>query len=302
MAKLILASASPRRAALMKQIGLEFDVCATDADETADGSQTAEQYVMRTAMKKARAAQRALFPAGGASDENAPLAGAGGANALLAGVAGANALIADAADANMPFAGATGANALFAGAVGANALAPRTGNANAPLAGTSGANAPLTGTSGTSGANAPPAVLGPFDCIIIGADTAVVSPSGEILGKPTDRGDARRMLRALSGAWHEVYTGLALVGMAGDPQGAGSRQAALADFAMTKVKIADLSEALIERYLDTGEPFGKAGSYAIQGMGALLAERIDGCYFNVVGLPLNRLAAMLASMGCDPRN
>ncbi|MDR1440190.1 MAG: Maf family protein [Clostridiales bacterium] len=170
-----------------------------------------------------------------------------------------------------------------------------------------------------------------FGCIIIGADTAVVSPGGEILGKPADRGDARRMLRLLSGAWHEVYTGLALIGLAGGrrpcslgadrvaPDCAGADYAAsdcavqdcaasdcavpirvLTDFAVTRVKMAELCDALIERYIGTGEPFGKAGSYAIQGMGALLVERIDGCYFNVVGLPLGKLSAMLGSMGVEP--
>ena len=127
------------------------------------------------------------------------------------------------------------------------------------------------------------------DALIIGADTVVLSPRGEMLCKPADEAEAYRMLRVLSGHWHEVYTGVAVT----DSQ--KSRQ--ITGCEVTRVKFSDLDNDLIRRYLKTGEPFDKAGAYAIQGFGALLIERIEGCYFNVVGLPLNRLSGMLSTFG-----
>ncbi|WP_308634766.1 Maf family protein [Paenibacillus silvisoli] len=121
--------------------------------------------------------------------------------------------------------------------------------------------------------------------LVIGADTIVVL-DGVVLGKPKDRDDAIRMLTGLQGREHEVYTGVACVNT--------STGRELVRHRMTKVKMKPLDRATIERYVDSGEPNDKAGSYGIQGLGATLVERIDGCYFNVVGLPLSLLSDMLA--------
>ncbi|WP_219837975.1 nucleoside triphosphate pyrophosphatase [Paenibacillus sp. R14(2021)] len=126
--------------------------------------------------------------------------------------------------------------------------------------------------------------------LIIGADTIVVL-DGEVLGKPKDRRDAIRMLTLLQGKAHEVYTGIACV----DPS-AGRE---LASHRMTKVVMKPLTAAMIERYVDSGEPMDKAGSYGIQGRGAVLVDRIDGCYFNVVGLSLTLFSDMLAEFGIE---
>ncbi|PLT32397.1 nucleoside triphosphate pyrophosphatase [Bacillus sp. V5-8f] len=121
----------------------------------------------------------------------------------------------------------------------------------------------------------------PGDCVI-GADT-VVAVEGRILGKPVDREDAKKMLRILSGRTHHVYTGVAII------QGEGRKVFAQ----KTEVTFWELSEEEIEAYLDTGEPFDKAGSYGIQGYGSLLVKGISGDYFSVVGLPVSRLAREL---------
>jgi septum formation protein len=122
--------------------------------------------------------------------------------------------------------------------------------------------------------------------LVLGADTVVVIDN-EILGQPRDDDDARRMLRLLSGKWHEVLTGVALVC-------AGSPAEVLIDHATTRVRFAAMSEDEINWYVGTGEPRGKAGAYAIQGKGALFIQEIQGDYFNVVGLPA-RLVYQLAS-------
>jgi septum formation protein len=125
----------------------------------------------------------------------------------------------------------------------------------------------------------------PEPSVIIGADTAVVA-DGEILGKPEGDEDARRMLHILSGKTHEVFTGLALM----------SSQQIYVSFEMTRVTFARMSDDEIEEYISTGEPFDKAGGYGIQGRGGKFIPRIDGCYFNIMGLPLARLYAMLREL------
>jgi septum formation protein len=119
------------------------------------------------------------------------------------------------------------------------------------------------------------------DALVLGADTVVVL-GDRILGKPADASEAREMLRALSGATHEVYTGISL-----RHPSSGTKSAA---HATTRVTFASLSDMEIERYVGTGSPLDKAGAYGIQDdHGALLIARIDGDYYNVVGLPLHRL-------------
>jgi septum formation protein len=114
------------------------------------------------------------------------------------------------------------------------------------------------------------------DEIVLAADTTVVS-DGELLAKPVDAADARRMLALLSGRRHEVLTGICL---RRDDQ-------ILCDHASTAVWFATLSPTEIDDYVATGEPMDKAGAYAIQGLASKFVERIDGCYFNVMGLPIS---------------
>ena len=124
--------------------------------------------------------------------------------------------------------------------------------------------------------------------IIIGADTAV-ELDGEIFGKPRDAADAREMLSYLSGRTHFVLTGICVLRL---PDGA-TRSAV----ERTAVTFALLDPSEIEAYVTSGEPFDKAGGYAIQGRAGRYIPRIEGCYFNVVGLPLARLHALLSDLG-----
>jgi len=190
LVKLILASASPRRAEILRNAGIPFEVRAILLDETRRPGELRGDYVRRLALSKARAAAN---------------------------------------------------------------------------------------ESGEIG-----------DCLFIGADTIVVA-GDEILGKPTSEPDARRMLRLLNGAVHEVHTGLAVVRRPGVMEGIIDET--------TRVTFAPLSDEEIESYIATGEPFDKAGAYAIQGIAGRYITRIDGCYFNVVGLPLARLWSLLCDFG-----
>ncbi len=113
---------------------------------------------------------------------------------------------------------------------------------------------------------------------ILTADT-VVAIENEILGKPTSADEAKEMLRKLSGKWHRVYTGYALL--------CGKKLYRRS--VKSKVKIINLSDEIINWYVSTGEPLDKAGSYAIQGIGSFMVEMIRGSYTNVVGLPLSQV-------------
>ena len=119
--------------------------------------------------------------------------------------------------------------------------------------------------------------------IVIGADTIVVA-RGMRMGKPDGAAQAAEMLHRLQGRTHEVWSGIAVV------RGSESRTAA----ECTRVQFARMSDADIEAYVATGEPLDKAGAYGIQGRGAMFVRRIEGDYFNVVGLPLHRLRLVLA--------
>ena len=122
------------------------------------------------------------------------------------------------------------------------------------------------------------------DVLVIGADTIVVS-EGKILGKPKDEQDACQMLCALSGKWHSVISGVTVFHT--------KSLKSESFYVETKVKFSDLSQKEIADYVATGEPMDKAGSYGIQGIGAKFVEKIEGDYFNVVGLPLNELYKVL---------
>ena len=120
------------------------------------------------------------------------------------------------------------------------------------------------------------------DDVVIAADTVVVC-DGKVLGKPRDRADAHAMLRLLSGRDHQVMTGLTVV--------RGEKELSCTE--VTDIHFRDLTEKEIESYICTGEPMDKAGSYGIQGGAALFAEKLNGDYFNVVGLPVCRLGILL---------
>jgi septum formation protein len=181
--QLVLASASPRRAELLRAAGIEFLVRAADLDETQKPGETPSNYVLRLSCEKAQA------------------------------------------------------------------------------------------------------VAQPGE-LVLGADTTVVV-GDEIAGKPVDAVDARRMLRLLSGDWHEVLTGVSLV-----------KDAQICfELAVTRVKFAPLSAAEIDWYIATHEPFDKAGGYGIQGFASRFVEQIEGNYANVVGLPVQTVYRLLCQFG-----
>lgn len=190
--RLVLASASPRRAEILRHAGIAFEVRSALIDESPREGENPDHYVRRLALEKARS-------------------------------------VADAAAEELP-----------------------------------------------------------ESTIFVGADTTVVV-DGETLGKPESDEDARRMLRRLSGREHEVHTGLALV------RRPGAWERVVGEVA--RVTFAELSEDEIGSYVATGEPFGKAGGYAVQGIAGRYATRIEGCYFNVVGLPLARMYSLLREAG-----
>ncbi len=135
------------------------------------------------------------------------------------------------------------------------------------------------------------------NALVLGADTIVVIDN-QIIGKPKNLADAQRMLKLLSGRWHEVFTGVALVKKdekinqnlkIQNPKSAVGLQ-------KTQVKFAELSEAEIRLLIEKGEPLDKAGAYAVQAQAALFIEEIQGDYWNVVGLPINLVYRLAASL------
>ena len=143
--------------------------------------------------------------------------------------------------------------------------------------------------------------------LVLGSDTTVVI-NHQIIGKPADLEDARRMLRMLSGNWHEVLTGVALVKKEGEKGNWGEGEVSVpnaatggvqdnlrmaVDFARTRVKFAELSDDEIEFLVQKGEPLDKAGAYAVQAQAALFIEGIEGDYWNVVGLPVSLVYRLL---------
>lgn len=126
--------------------------------------------------------------------------------------------------------------------------------------------------------------------IVIGADTIVVQ-GDSILGKPADRQDAEAMLYSLSGKRHRVITGLAVVDVSG--------LRTLSHAEVTRVFFRELSRNDVEFYLNTDEPYDKAGAYGIQGHAALFVEKLEGCYFNVVGFPVVAFRNLMLQLGYD---
>jgi septum formation protein len=126
------------------------------------------------------------------------------------------------------------------------------------------------------------------DGVVLGADTTVVV-ANQILGQPVDDADARRMLRLLNAKWHDVLTGVAVLRVGGETR---------VGYETTRVRFAQMSEKEIDWYIATGEPFGKAGAYAIQGKASLFIAEIEGDYFNIMGLPI-RLVYELTTDNTD---
>ena len=185
MARLILASSSPRRRELLAQIGLDFEVLPAHIDEARRGGEEPGAYVQRLALDKAQAIHAVHLEA-----------------------------------------------------------------------------------------------------FVLGADTTV-EIHGHALEKPVDRADAERMLRALSGRTHQVHTGIALL----------SPRAHRVHFETTAVTFSAIPESELQHYLDSGEPYDKAGAYGIQGYAARWIPRVDGDYFNVMGLPLAATVRLLHELG-----
>lgn len=131
----------------------------------------------------------------------------------------------------------------------------------------------------------------PKPFIILAADT-VVWHNGIILNKPRDENEAVQMLQSLRGQWHQVFTGVCLKVLL--ENGSATE---LVEHESTKVQFADVSDQWIHQYVATGEPLDKAGAYAAQGKGAALVQRIEGDFWNVVGLPVARLSRMLSDVG-----
>ena len=127
--------------------------------------------------------------------------------------------------------------------------------------------------------------------IVLGADTIVVANDGEILGKPRSVEEAKNFLRKLSGTWHRVVTGLALIKQPGRIEITGHEE--------TLVKFRELDAWEIECYAKMGESMDKAGGYAIQGKAKIFVEEIRGDYYNVVGLPINLLKKLFKKLGID---
>ena len=128
------------------------------------------------------------------------------------------------------------------------------------------------------------------DSLVIGCDT-IVHINDKILGKPVNEEDAFSMLKLLSGKCHEVATGISLV--------CKNKNINLTSHEITKVYFNNLSDEEILSYIKTGEPLDKAGSYGIQGLASVFVEKIDGCYFNVVGLPTSKLYNLLGRIGVN---
>jgi septum formation protein len=123
---------------------------------------------------------------------------------------------------------------------------------------------------------------------VLGADTIVLI-GDEVAGKPLDALDARRMLRLLSGSWHEVLTGVTIV----------TGELVQSEVARTRVRFVEMSSREIDWYVSTGEPFDKAGAYAIQALASRFIEEIDGSYSNVVGLPIQTVYRIASALGVE---
>ncbi len=146
------------------------------------------------------------------------------------------------------------------------------------------------------------------NALVLGADTTVVIDN-QIIGKPLDLEEARRMLKMLSGNWHEVLTGIAIikkvrsskfkVQSSKNPKSEIQRPKSIVGLQKTRVKFAEMNNAEIDFLAENGEPLDKAGAYAVQAQAALFIEEIEGDYWNVVGLPINLAYRLLREINSD---
>jgi len=262
---LILASASPRRRELLAQAGFAFEVRPAHLNEDVRANEDPMAYVTRLARQKAEAVFRQF------STQNP----------------GAPGLASETWD-SAPVAYR---NPETRGTMGAPGLASETWDST-PVAYR---NPETRGTMGAPGLDSEtwdstiPERQPDSPIVVLGADTTVTL-DGEILGKPVDAEDAARMLRLLSGRTHRVITGVALV--------TAERTEVAAE--VTAVRFLTLSDEEIAAYVATGEPMDKAGAYAIQGRAARWIPRVEGCYFNVVGLPIALVSTLLESLASPP--
>jgi septum formation protein len=255
---LILASASPRRRELLTQAGFSFQVYPAHIPEDPYPNEEPMAYVTRLAREKAQAVYNEL------SAMTVPN------NPQIMGAPGLDSETWESTNSLSEF-----CPALCQGTTSVVPQKPQTeAGALAPERSSWDFTNPLRANSEQL---APPQV-------VLGADTTVTLDNA-ILGKPEDPADAARMLRLLSGRTHRVITGVALVT-------AESVQVAAE---VTSVEFLPLSDREIAAYIATGEPMDKAGAYAIQGRAARWIPRVDGCYFNVVGLPIALVCTLLES-------
>ena len=128
----------------------------------------------------------------------------------------------------------------------------------------------------------------PDGAVVVAADT-IVWADGTIMGKPKDEADARRMLECLSGGTHDVFTGVTVT----------NRIKTYTEYEVTHVKMRRIRDSELDKYIASGEPFGKAGAYAIQGLASKFITHIDGDYTNVVGLPVACTCVLAADLGAE---
>ncbi|MFH1802279.1 MAG: nucleoside triphosphate pyrophosphatase [archaeon] len=126
--------------------------------------------------------------------------------------------------------------------------------------------------------------------IVIGVDTFVVF-RGKLLGKPKNKKEAVKMLLSFSDKWQEVYSGVAIIDC--------KKNKTILDYEVTKVKFRKVNPKEVKIYVDTGEPLDKAGAYGIQGLSSIFIEKVDGCYFNVVGFPVMNIYKNLTKLGVN---
>lgn len=214
--RIILASSSPRRIELMKNLGLKFEVIPSNIDETVDPSKTPAQMVIELAKKKGHAVYDSVI-------SKSP---------------------------------------------------PELSASPSPTA---------TDAEGKSSGGR---------LMVLSADTTVVLDH-RLIGKPTSEDDARQMLRMLSGRVHDVYTGVTLL-IKGPTDKAPVE---FLSFEMSHVFFRHLTDAEIDSYVATGEPMDKAGSYALQGIGSAFVQRVEGCFTNVIGLPIPLVVSMMRRAG-----
>jgi len=142
------------------------------------------------------------------------------------------------------------------------------------------------------------ASISPLKTVIVGADT-IVEINGEVLEKPKDSGDAYRMLSTLSNSIHLVHTGVTIFSNSDEALVPGAYvplRPVVSFVQTTKVKFSELTDEDIAAYIKSGEPFDKAGAYGIQGLGSHFVEHIEGCYFNVMGLPINSISNQMREL------